>query len=187
MTARVGAARWTVGADLLSGLAGRCERLPASVRRAVWIALGGLLGAAVLGTALVYLLMVEPTARLDQARADGLAAARSRTQELLSYTPSSLDADLAHARDGVSGDFAAQFGQLQAQLIVPAVRAGLSTRATVVRASVVRAERDRVVTLLFLDQRSTKEGTAPTVTPSRLEVTVVRVGGQWLVADMRNL
>jgi hypothetical protein len=38
-------------------------------------------------------------------------------------------------------------------LIEPAVRAGLTTRATVVRASIVHAERDRLVAVLFLGQR----------------------------------
>ncbi|MDT7625427.1 MAG: Mce-associated rane protein [Pseudonocardiales bacterium] len=181
------AARFTSAMDAVAGLPRHCERLSTRIRRAVLIVLGGLLVAAVAGSALVYLLMVRPSAQLEQARVAGLEAAKSRTQELLSYTPTSLNADVVQARNGVSGNFAAQFDQLQTQLIEPAVRAGLTTRATVVRASIMHAERDRLVALLFLDQRWSKAGTAPQVTPSRLEVTVVRVAGQWLVADLRNM
>jgi Mce-associated membrane protein len=151
------------------------------------LALAALLGAAAVGVGLIYVLVLRPQSELEQARTAGLEAATTRAHELLSYAPDSLDADLARARDGVSGDFAAQFAALQTQVVEPAVRAGLTTEATVVRGSVVSAEPDRVVTLLFLDQRSIRADVPQQVTPSRIEVTVVRAADQWLVADLRNL
>jgi Mce-associated membrane protein len=148
----------------------------------VWTALVVLLAAG------VGYLWVEKsrTDALDRARLDALAAARSGVVPLLSYTGSSIEADLATSRRLLTGDFRDEYTTLVQRVVAPAARRdGIVTRAEVAAASVVSAERRRVVTLLFVTQTTqSKALKEQRLDGSRLRVTLSEVDGRWLISDL---
>lgn len=157
-------------------------------RRTVLVVAAVLAVALVAATAVLHLALVRPHDRLEQARADGLAAARARTEQVLSFTPETLQADLDRAGESVTGEFGDDFRRLLAQFVEPAVKRGVGTRTTVTRAGVVTADEDTVTALLFLNQAATSSAeNAERVNRSRVQVTVERIAGQWLISDLRNL
>ncbi|WP_145981241.1 hypothetical protein [Pseudonocardia sp. HH130629-09] len=102
-------------------------RVPLPGLRAVTTTAGVLAVAAVV----VHLVVVRPAQQIEQARTDGLAAARTLTEQVLSYRPASRDADLARARGLVTGDFGRQFGTVLDSVVGPALDRGVGTRTTV--------------------------------------------------------
>jgi Mce-associated membrane protein len=148
----------------------------------VWTALVVLLAAGV-GYLWVEKSQVDA---LDRARTEALAAAKSGIVPLLSYTGSSIDKDLAEARRFLTGDFRDEYTTLVNRVVAPAARRdGIVTRAEVAAASVVSAERDRVVTLLFVTQTTqSKALKEQRLDGSRLRITVSEVDGHWLISDL---
>jgi Mce-associated membrane protein len=128
-------------------------------------------------------------ARLRSSQDAALAAARADTEQVLSYSPRSVQADLAASRKLVSGDFAAKFDQLATQVILPATQSqGLSTKAKVVRAAVVDATADQAHLILFVDQSTTaKDQTGAQTSSNQVGVTMTLTGGQWLISDLQPL
>jgi Mce-associated membrane protein len=126
------------------------------------------------------------SAVMQRAPSDAVAAAKSRTAELLSYSAPTLDADLARARQQVTGDFVPRFDQLASTLIGPNTRQqNITTKATVTRAGFVSADSNRVVTLLFIDQVTTTAiRPAPVQSTSQAQVTMTKVGSTWLISDV---
>lgn len=161
-------------------------RVPLPGRRAVTMTAGVLAVVVAVAAVVVHLVVVRPAQQIEQARADGLAAARTLTEQVLSYQPASRDADLARARGLVTGDFGRQFGTVLDSVVGPALDRGVGTRTTVTRAGVVDAQSDRVTTLLYLTQDASRGADDKRTTVGRAEVIVEFVGGRWLVSDLRN-
>jgi Mce-associated membrane protein len=118
-----------------------------------------------------------------------LDAARKNAVQVLSYNFRTVDDDLAHARTALTGKFQDDFTQLASGVVAPAAKQDqIDTRAEVAGSGVVSMTQDQVVTLLFVNQttRSTKL-TAPKIDGSRLQLTMQRVGGQWLISDLKPL
>ncbi|MER5674732.1 hypothetical protein [Pseudonocardia alni] len=136
--------------------------------------------------AVLYAAVVRPAQQTEQARVDGLAAARTGVEQVLSYQPASKDADVARARGLVTGDFGRQFDSVLDSVVRPALDRGVGTRTVVTRAGVVSADADRVTALLYFTQEAARTGEPPRTTAGRAEVTVQRVDGRWLVSDLRN-
>jgi Mce-associated membrane protein len=77
----------------------------------------------------------------------------------VSYSTPTQEADLARAKQQVTGEFTQRFERLASTLIAPSTRhRGVTTKATVTRAAVIDARSDRVVTLLFVNQTTTTNG-----------------------------
>ncbi|WP_308816524.1 hypothetical protein [Pseudonocardia alni] len=136
--------------------------------------------------AVLYAAVVRPAQQTGQARVDGLAAARTGVEQVLSYQPASKDADVARARGLVTGDFGRQFDSVLDSVVRPALDRGVGTRTVVTRAGVVSGDADRVTALLYFTQEAARTGEPPRTTAGRAEVTVQRVDGRWLVSDLRN-
>ncbi|WP_224393067.1 hypothetical protein [Pseudonocardia sp. ICBG1293] len=134
----------------------------------------------------LYAAVVRPAQQTEQARVDGLTAARTGVEQVLSYQPASKDADVARARGLVTGDFGRQFDSVLDSVVRPALDRGVGTRTVVTRAGVVSAGADRVTALLYFTQEAARPGEPPRTTAGRAEVTVQRVDGRWLVSDLRN-
>jgi Mce-associated membrane protein len=66
------------------------------------------------------------------------------------------------------------------------VAARASTGTKVAASGVVSATADRVVALLFLDQRTTSGGDPPTYDARRALVTMVRSDQGWLVSNVQT-
>lgn len=126
---------------------------------------------------------------IQRATENAVDAARTRTAELLSVSAPTLDADLARARTQVTGDFTRRFDELVTTLIAPNTRhRGLTTRTTVTRAAVIDAAPDRVVTLLFVNQSTTRaDAPQPVIHTSQAKVTMSRANGTWLISDLTPL
>jgi Mce-associated membrane protein len=123
---------------------------------------------------------------VEDARGEALTAARTSVPKLLSYHAASVDQDLAAAQKLLTGSFRDEFGDLAQQLIAPAAhRRHITTSASVRTAGVVDGTADEVKALLFVSQSTTSDRSATTkVDGSRLEVTMRRVDGRWLIAAM---
>lgn len=122
-----------------------------------------------------------------EARRQALAAARTRVPLLLTYRKAHLGTDLATALEQTTGSFTADYGRILSQVVEPtARRRGISTTASVRAAGVVSGDRDGVVVLVFLTQATTADGRRSSISGSRVEVTLDRVGGDaWKIAGLR--
>jgi Mce-associated membrane protein len=148
-----------------------------------------LAAAAVIGLcAAIFLLWqrVEQASEVDAARQAATDAARTRLPQLLSYDYHTLDRDLAGARAGTTGAFRDQFAELTTKVVAPAAQQQeIVTKTTVTGTSVVSAEPDRVVLLVFLDQVThTKADPSARIDGARARVTLQRQDGQWLVSAL---
>jgi Mce-associated membrane protein len=127
--------------------------------------------------------------RAQDARDQALAAARTDSEVVLSYTPRTLDSDLARSRQLISGEFSAKFDQLASSVVEPATKqVGLATTAKVVRAAVIDANPEQMHALLYISQTSTSTSQPqPKTTANQVKVTMTKARGQWLISEMQPL
>ncbi|MGN6597768.1 MAG: hypothetical protein ACTHMW_00565 [Actinomycetes bacterium] len=118
-----------------------------------------------------------------------LAAARSAAPVVLSYDSAHLDSDFAKARRLLTGSFAADYTATTTKVVAPAAEQyHAKVTADVAAASVVRASREEVVVLLFVNQTTTSDRLdGPKVDLNRVRMTMVPVHGRWLVARVDAL
>lgn len=168
--------------------AGRGRRMIASVTRS-WL---------VISLALVTVLLLAATGVLGwnvlQARrtADAgkaaLPSARSHAKEILSYDYNRIDADIARAKKDITGSFKSEYADTSKVVKPLALQYHVVVVATIKAASVVSASPDKVVVLLFVDQKTTSTRIAgPKTDQSRVRMTLVKTGGAWLVAKVDAL
>lgn len=186
-----------IAADL-EGRAGTAPRRITAAARRWWVrvllarprrTVGVLVVAAVLAGAAVGWLAWERSARLavDHVRAAASSAAVVATARVLSYDHHSMDADIAAAREQLTGGFLEDYTVLMAQSVAPAaVRNQTVTTAEVEASSVVSAGPDQVELLLFVNQTTTGvELAGPKLDSSRVMVTMDEVDGRWLISTLR--
>ena len=98
----------------------------------------------------------------------------------------SYDAHLARVSGLMTSSFAVQYRNSAAPVRARMVAARASTSTKVAASGVVSATADRVVALLFLDQRTTSGGDPPTYDARRALVTMVRSDQGWLVSNVQT-
>lgn len=143
-----------------------------------------LLACAALTTWL-YFSWYRPDEQVDAgASAAVLDAARQGTVAMLSYTPETVDDDLALAKSHLTGDFLSYFEDFARDVVAPASKQkALTTAADVVGAAVVDLHPDSATVLVFVNQTSTsKERPDPSMTASSVQVSLSKVDGNWLIA-----
>ncbi|HWN36013.1 MAG TPA: hypothetical protein VNP03_24890 [Pseudonocardia sp.] len=168
---------WAARRALPSWLAGNA--------RQVGVAL--LVTAVLLAGGSVVLWRAADGQRATQAGGqDALAASRRAAVALLSYDSRTVDAQLAAASDLITGPFQADFRNVASTLVAPAAKQKqVSTHAQVVAAAVVTAAPREVTTLLYLNQTTQSAGSpAPSISGSRVRLTMTEVAGRWLVSAM---
>ena len=123
---------------------------------------------------------------VGDARRDALAAARTATRLVFSYDYRHLDKDFAAGKAVTTGKFASDYERTTSKLVDEvAGKYKAVVVADVSDAAVVRASKDRVVTLVFLNQRSTSSLAAgQKITQSRITMVLVRRNGTWLVSEV---
>ncbi|HNM85738.1 MAG TPA: twin-arginine translocation pathway signal, partial [Mycobacterium sp.] len=130
-------------------------------------------------------------ADLHQDQAVGPAAsdavlqqAKDATVAVLSYSPESLDKDLAAAKSHLTGDFLSYYSQFTDQVVRPAVQTKkVSTTANVVQAAVSEIHPDKAKVLVFVNQTTTSSDRAePALAASSVVVTMDKVDGKWLIS-----
>jgi Mce-associated membrane protein len=120
----------------------------------------------------------------DAAAHAAIRAASDGTVAVLSYSPVTVDNDLAAAKSHLTGDFLKYFNDFGRYFVAPAVRQqGVKASASVQRAAVVELHPDSAVVLLFVHQTSTsKDKPDPALTTNSVRVTLTKVNGSWLIA-----
>lgn len=123
---------------------------------------------------------------LDASRAAALDAGRQAARLVLSYDYRHLAKDFAAGRAVSTGQFLKDYESTTGKLVedvAPRYKAVLV--ADVSEAGVVTATRDRALLLVFVDVQSTSTlTTSVKVTPRRVKLTMQRVHGRWLLADV---
>ena len=111
------------------------------------------------------------------------AAAERAVVPILSYDAHSLDRSEAQATAAMTPSEQEQYRKLFAVIRQNAPRTGTVVRAQYVASGVVRTGTDQVDVLVFVNQRTTNRAhpKVPVVYKSQVTMTMVKVGGQWLV------
>lgn len=163
---------------------------PVRSGRALPLALGTL---TVIAAVLVGLLGWQAIS-LSRTESDATAAlesARTRTAQVLSFDPKTVDADIERARAQVSGTFAAQYDQLVNSVILPSSKEqGMSTKAEVKNAALINSQPDRAEALLLIHQAIASTA-VPQPQEGTLQVKVTMTksprDGQWLISDLQPI
>jgi Mce-associated membrane protein len=132
------------------------------------------------------------TSLLSASSQSAVAAAKSSVHTILSYDYRSIDADIASAKADTTGEFAHQYSGTASQLLSEAKQVKAIVQATIGSSGVVSTAKGDVVVLLFVDQASVRQVTGqktPTtrIDQSRVQVTMTRVNGKWLVSALAAL
>lgn len=156
----------------------RWGRVLAGVLAALLVASAGL-------TAWLYFHTYRPDQAVGPAASDAvLQQAKDATVAVLSYSPESLDKDLAAAKSHLTGDFLSYYSQFTDQVVRPAVQTKkVSTTANVVQAAVSEIHPDKAKVLVFVNQTTTSSDRAePALAASSVVVTMDKVDGKWLIS-----
>jgi Mce-associated membrane protein len=122
---------------------------------------------------------------VEDARHDGLQAARNAARVVFSYDYRHLDKDFAAGKALTTGTFAQQYSTTTPKLVEVAKTYKAVVAADVSDAAVITATTGKVVVLVFVNQQSTSTlAAAPKITQSRVTMTMRHRGGRWLVSDV---
>ncbi|MFD6893498.1 twin-arginine translocation pathway signal [Rhodococcus sp. NPDC060086] len=122
-------------------------------------------------------------AAAESARTDAVAAAQEQAVAMLAYDFENVDEQTAAAADGLTGDFRDEYMNLMQNIIAPGAKEkSISVQVNVQASSVVSADADHAVTLLFLNQITTSSENPEAVSSgSRVRVELENQDGRWLV------
>lgn len=170
------------GPRRLTGVIGRWTRRCLARWRPILLTIM-LVGAVGFGTGYFYV-VYRPDLQTDNAVAHQvIKAASDGAVALLSYSPGTLDRDLANAKSRLTQDYLAYYQRFADQIVGPSAQRGqVTTNATVVKAAVSELHLNSAVVLVFVKQKTTsKEKPEPVVTSSSLRVALTKVDGSWLI------
>ena len=154
-----------------------------------WLLIGLAVLTLVVAGAAGYLWAQVPS---DQSVEDATGAAQAAAERavvpILSYDAKDIEESKAAAQPYLTGDYRKEYDKLFDGIIAQnAPSTGTVLQAELVRSSVVRANDDRVQVFLLVDQtRTNKKFTEPQVYKNWVTVTMERVDGDWLVANMET-
>jgi hypothetical protein len=160
---------------------------------ATWIAV--VAGALCIALAVAVALLagrVHSDSAEQTTRRQAVHAARTITTRLLSYDYRHIRSDIAAARASTAGRFRREYVLSTTRLQSEARRLRAIVQAEVKAVSVMSAGRSQVVLLIFVDQTSVKQvpGQARPVSrldQNRVQMTLSRIGGHWLVTELASL
>jgi Mce-associated membrane protein len=153
---------------------------------AIGIGLVAVLLAATSALATVFGLRLHHKNQVADAEAQALQAARMDAVYLTSYDYRTLTDDFGNVESNSTANFRQKFEQT-GSLLRPALAKDQASAKGIVRAAAVSSgSSSRVVVLAFVDQSvvTPSSTTAQNVT-TRLQMTMVRSGGRWLMDDVR--
>jgi Mce-associated membrane protein len=145
-----------------------------------------LLAAAIGLTAWLYFFQYRVDQQTGPAgAATALKAAQDGAVAVLSYSPESLDKDLANAKSHLTGDFLNYYTNFTNDVVRPAVQQkGVKTEAKVVSSAISEMHPDKAVALLFVNQTTaSKDRDDPSLAASSVRVTLDKVDGIWLISS----
>jgi Mce-associated membrane protein len=170
------------------------RRAPRRIAVRSWVGSNLLLSclavALVVAVALLTLakLSLNSESSLNGARTSALAAAKIYAVDLASYNYKHLNQDFGKVLAESTPTFKESFSQSSEALKATLSRYDASARAHVVAAGLVSVTTSRAVALVFLNQTvdNSIQKNKPT-TESRVEVTLLRSGGRWLIDQVSLL
>ncbi|WP_151082442.1 hypothetical protein [Nocardioides cynanchi] len=134
-----------------------------------------------------------PTASAERPVVIGDIAASTATQtaaldaaRIFTTSWRSYDSHLTQVSGLMTDTFAAQYRSSAAPVRARMVASRTSTSTKVAASGVVSATSDRLLVLLFLDQRTTSGGNPPSYDARRALVTMVHTDRGWLVANVQT-
>jgi F0F1-type ATP synthase membrane subunit c/vacuolar-type H+-ATPase subunit K len=147
------------------------------------LALGVLGSAGIEGVA-----DVRDAQAVDRTTRTAPPAAEAAAAAILAYDYRTLDADEDTAARFMTNGFAKQYTDTFERVVRPAAEQNQArVTATVQASGVIRATPDTARVLVFVDQStSSKANPDPQVALNRVEMSMVREGGSWLVDDISS-
>jgi Mce-associated membrane protein len=121
----------------------------------------------------------------DKATRGVIDEVGSALSGVFSYAPDDLPATRRRAAKVLRGDAAKDYEVIFAQLEKRARQQKLALTTYVVQAGVSELSSERARLLVFLDQRSQREGSEPTVVAAQLSVTARLDGGHWTITQLK--
>ena len=134
----------------------------------------------------VYWFVFRTDRLTDQSAQEGaIDAAKSGTVALLTYSPDTVDKNLADAKSRLTGDFLKQYSEFADQTVLPAAKErGVKTEATVARAAVSQMQPGSAQVLVFVNQVTTsKDRPDPALATSSVVVKMTNTDGHWLISE----
>jgi Mce-associated membrane protein len=125
----------------------------------------------------------------ENARRAGLEASRDAARVLFSYDYRTLAKDFSAGTALTTGRFRSQYADTTSKVVTSvATEKKAVVKADVVTAGIVRASKDTVVTIVYVNQVTTSSlQQGPKVDLSRVRMTLTHVGGSWLVSNVEAL
>jgi Mce-associated membrane protein len=145
--------------------------------------------AAVLGLLVWNVVDVREQDAVDEASRAAPAAAERASAAILAYSYKSLDADEKAAAGYMTPAYAKKYSDTFDRLVRPnAAKIKATVEAEVKASGVNRAEADRVNVLLYVNQATTSTANSgtPQVALNRVQLSMVRTDGRWLVDDITS-
>jgi Mce-associated membrane protein len=126
---------------------------------------------------------------LDQAGRSALQVARSDAVAIASYDHRTLDHDFGVVEAASDPSFKASWQQTSGPLKRVLLKYQATAVSKVLAAGLVSADTHRAVALVFLNQvaTNTTQKNGPITDQSRVEITLVRRGGRWLIDKVQLL
>jgi Mce-associated membrane protein len=173
---------------MLRSFTARLRQLSAAKAVAILLALMVVASLSSLGALFYFSYLPDRATDAATAKA-AVSAASEGTVAVLSYSPDTLDRDFSSAKSHLTGDFLSYYDQFTQQIVAMAAKQkSVKTTAVVLRAALSEFHPDSAVVLLFVNQSSqSKDRPEPALTSSSVQVTLARVGGNWLISTFNPL
>ena len=133
----------------------------------------------------LFFLQYRPNQQTDEVAAHAaIKAASDGTVALLSYSPETVDNDLAAGKSHLTGELLRYFNGFSQYFLAPTVRRqGVKASASVLRAAVADMHPNAAVVLVFVHQTTTsKDKPDPVLSTNSVRVTLTKANGTWLIA-----
>jgi Mce-associated membrane protein len=140
--------------------------------------------AAIAVPSVVFFLQYRPNQQTDDVAAHAaIKAASDGTVALLSYSPETIENDVAAGKSHLTGELLRYFTGFSERFVTPAVRQqGVKASATVLHAAVADMHPNSAVVLVFVHQTTTtKQKPDPVVSSNSVRVTLTKINGSWLI------
>ncbi|GAB2673736.1 hypothetical protein GCM10027271_38160 [Saccharopolyspora gloriosae] len=151
---------------------------------------------SVLAAALVILLLLggltytgvrlREAAANEAARTEALAAGERYALALTTYDHQNLPDNFGSVSENASPAFAGQYREVSDGLTQLIQQYRATSKGEVRGAGAVQVDQDRAVLVLFVDQTITNTNSPePRVDRTRMQLTLVRPDGRWLIDDVK--
>ncbi len=130
-------------------------------------------------------LKVRSENRLDDARREAVAVARTYAVNLTTYDHVKLDEDFARVLDNSTGSFRAEYTAASESLRALIAKFKATATGTVLSTAVVSISTGRADLLLFVDQTVNNSNTEqPRIDRTRMRMGLEKQDGRWLISSL---